>query len=57
MNTVYYLNGPTVPVLVLKPKLYGNSFVFKIYFTEEVSEAMASNEVVIKLGMILSLQF
>lgn len=25
---------PVIPVFVLKPRLYGNSFVFKEYFTE-----------------------
>lgn len=56
-HEVCYLNDPTIPVLVLKPRLYGNSFVFKEYLTEEVSEDMVSHEVAVKLGMILSFQF
>jgi hypothetical protein len=31
---LYYLNDPAIPVLVLKPRLYGNSFVFKECFTD-----------------------
>lgn len=31
---MYYLNDPAIPVLVLKPRLYGNSSVFKECFTE-----------------------
>ncbi|KAG2236192.1 hypothetical protein INT48_003811 [Thamnidium elegans] len=48
-HEVCYLNDPTIPVLVSKPRLYGNSFVFKEYLTEEVSEEIVPYEFVVKL--------
>ncbi|KAI7906936.1 uncharacterized protein BX663DRAFT_539719 [Cokeromyces recurvatus] len=48
-HEVCYLNDSTVPVLVLKPRLYGNSFFFKEYFTEEKPKVNVPNKSVIKL--------
>lgn len=56
-HEVCYLNDSIVPMLVLKPKLYGNSFVFKEYLTKETSREISLGNTVAKLGMIFSLQF
>lgn len=55
-HEVCYLTDPTIPVLVLKTRLYGNPFLFKEYFAEEVPKESISNESVRKLGMILSFE-
>jgi hypothetical protein len=49
-HEVYYLTDPAIPVLVLKTRLYGNTFLFKKYFNEEVLEENVSIEFVTKLG-------
>ncbi|ORE00679.1 hypothetical protein BCV72DRAFT_310765 [Rhizopus microsporus var. microsporus] len=37
-HEVCYLNDPLIPVLVLKTRLYGSSFLFKEYFNEVLKE-------------------
>ncbi|PHZ12762.1 uncharacterized protein RHIMIDRAFT_136772 [Rhizopus microsporus ATCC 52813] len=52
-HEVCYLTDSTIPVFVLKARLYGSSFLFKEYFNEEVPKENVSNESVTKLDIIL----
>ncbi|KAL9537003.1 hypothetical protein MBANPS3_012171, partial [Mucor bainieri] len=49
----YQTDDPTISVMVLKARLYGNTFTFKEYLDGEVPNESDSSESAAKLGMIL----
>lgn len=51
-HEICFLNDPTIPVLVLKARMYGSPFVFKEYLGNEATGPKDTNN--LKLGMISS---